>query len=89
MRAQCCRYGGDELAMVLPGTNAEEAAALARRLHDHIACHPLSGRQVTVSIGIASSSASIATAEALIERADAALYRAKRDGRNRTVIFST
>ena len=44
------------------------------------------GRQVTISIGVASSSDNTRTAESLVEKADAALYRAKRSGKNRVEV---
>lgn len=88
----CCRYGGEEFAVILPDTAAHAADILARRIHRTIAGvsrqlpHEL--QPVTVSIGIGSSSNfNRGEVELMIEQADQALYRAKRNGRNRTEIW--
>jgi diguanylate cyclase (GGDEF)-like protein len=84
------RYGGEEFLVLLPGLDAEQALALAERMRQ--ACegrqmpHPASpaGPVVTISVGAAASIPRTGeTIESLIERADAALYRAKQEGRNR------
>ncbi|HMI90699.1 MAG TPA: diguanylate cyclase [Polyangiales bacterium] len=83
------RFGGEEFALVLPGSNAKGAAELAARARDRIeslaiphAKHPLG--VVTASFGVASLDAhTMHDAKALIAAADAALYRAKIGGRNR------
>jgi diguanylate cyclase (GGDEF)-like protein len=82
----CCRYGGEEFAVILPATGAQEAGLLAERLRVRAEqCLP-DGRHVTVSIGVASCGADTSTAEALVEKADAALYQAKKNGKNRVVV---
>ncbi|MBD1401279.1 GGDEF domain-containing protein [Pelovirga terrestris] len=88
----CCRYGGEEFAVILPDTAAREAEILARRIHRTIAGMsrqlPQEHQPVTVSIGIGSSSdMNRGKVELMIEQADQALYRAKRNGRNRTEIW--
>jgi diguanylate cyclase (GGDEF)-like protein len=81
------RYGGEELLALLPGSDLEEARMIAERLREAIAALPLppAGSEgfpaLTVSIGIAELARG-QSAERLIEAADSALYRAKRDGRN-------
>ncbi len=85
------RYGGEEFVVVLPHTNSADASALAERLRQLIATTPLAkdaeGKdlQVTVSIGVASYPEHADGAEALIAASDAAMYTAKRTGRNRVV----
>lgn len=88
----CCRYGGEEFAVILPDTAAREADILARRIHRNIALAsrklPLDHQPVTVSIGIGSSSEmNRGKVDLMVEQADQALYRAKYNGRNRTEIW--
>ena len=89
------RYGGEEFVVLLPGVDAAGAAALAGRVLESLRAAGIEHEDniptgvVTVSIGVATASPS-AEAEAsdmtaLLARADAALYEAKRCGRNRTV----
>ena len=83
------RYGGEEFVVLLSDTDAPGAAVLAERIRGSVEgrniTHPamLRGR-VTVSIGVATMSGKEAVEPAtLVRAADAALYQAKRDGRNR------
>ncbi len=86
-----CRCGGEEFVVVMPETDMAVAAMVAERLRRRIAADPFVIQQgagsvpVTISIGIAALRGKDDTAAALIKRADQALYRAKRDGRNRVV----
>jgi two-component system, cell cycle response regulator len=86
-----CRYGGEEFVIVMPETDMAVAAMVAERLRRRIAAEPFAIAQgtrhipVTISIGIAGLRDKDDTAAALLKRADQALYRAKRDGRNRVV----
>ena len=85
----CCRYGGEEFAVILPDTTAQNAVYLARRIHQQVAkvsrAQPRERRPITVSIGIGSAGrANGAIPKKLIEEADQALYLAKENGRNRT-----
>jgi diguanylate cyclase (GGDEF)-like protein len=81
------RYGGEELALVLPETDSAGARAIAERLRAAVASadHPTEKGhlRVTISLGIATWPGDGAAAEELIEAADKALYRAKQAGRNR------
>lgn len=81
----CYRYGGEEFIILLKGKNREDAYNLAERLREKVAITPSpTGQPITISLGIASSSAQDAIPEEVIKRADLALYRAKNKGRNRT-----
>ena len=85
-----CRYGGEEFVVVMPETDMAVATMVAERLRRRIASEPFPIQkgartvEVTISIGIAALGADD-NAAAVIKRADQALYRAKRDGRNRVV----
>lgn len=84
------RYGGEEFAVVSPGAATEDLVRLAERIREGIERLTIDGRapdiQVTVSIGVTARE-EYDTVESLLKRADAALYRAKNEGRNRTVLF--
>jgi diguanylate cyclase (GGDEF)-like protein len=83
-----CRYGGEEIAIILPETGLEGAAHVAERMRAGVEMQlfdintgaPIG---ITVSIGVASFPAHADGVEALVAAADAALYAAKRSGRNR------
>src|SRR5690606_15249349 len=79
------RQGGDELAIVLPNTSADEAMRLADRLRHEVSRTTVRGRPLSISVGVASREKGDETTDvrALAERSDEALYRAKRAGRNR------
>ncbi len=82
------RFGGEEFIIGLPETGREGAAVLADRLRQIVGSTPMPGvdRPVTISVGVACvPSPGVETVDQLISRADAALYRAKREGRNRIV----
>lgn len=86
------RIGGEEFLAVMPDTTPEDAAYVAERLRATIAAKPFKISHeagvldVTVSIGVSGLCSSFATPEAIIEAADTALYRSKREGRNRVTI---
>jgi two-component system cell cycle response regulator len=85
-----CRYGGEEFVVVMPETDMAVATMVAERLRRRIASEPFliqqgaSSIEVTISIGLAALGRD-EDAAMLFKRADQALYRAKRDGRNRVV----
>jgi diguanylate cyclase (GGDEF)-like protein/PAS domain S-box-containing protein len=86
------RLGGEEFVALLPGSTADGAEALAARLCESIAAQPVlvNGAPVhtTVSIGVATMETGVVDLEALLARADQAMYAAKRQGRNRAVRWS-
>ncbi len=84
------RLGGEEFVLVLPGAGRAQAVERAEQVRRTVAAarHPVHGGEVvvTVSIGIAVCPADGATAAALLEAADRALYTAKATGRDRVVV---
>jgi two-component system cell cycle response regulator len=86
-----CRYGGEEFVVVMPDTDMSFAYSISERLRQSIETTPVKisrsphALNITISIGIASLEDGDASAEALLRRADQALYRAKRSGRNKVV----
>jgi diguanylate cyclase (GGDEF)-like protein len=82
--AHCARWGGEEFAVLFPCETVDEPLSLARELQAQIACKGDSDLpSYTCSIGIAFLDVPEATIERLLKQADGALYRAKRNGRNR------
>ncbi len=86
------RYGGEEFVVIMPDTDLALAESIANRLLRQISDEPFETTSeagavpITASIGVATSRVGKDSADALIERADAALYEAKRQGRNRVVV---
>jgi diguanylate cyclase (GGDEF)-like protein len=84
----CCRYGGEEMAIILPETGIDEAAVLANKLCNKIRRQEFQGMgleplSVTASIGVAAFRDAFGTAGDMVAAADSALYEAKELGRNR------
>ena len=84
----CTRFGGEEFAIVMPGSGPENSASVAERIRQRIEAFRSADRElaelhVTASIGMAVSQG--ASARELIARADQALYEAKQAGKNRLV----
>ncbi|WP_333587613.1 PleD family two-component system response regulator [Phenylobacterium sp.] len=86
-----CRHGGEEFVVVMPGARLEDAERVAERIRLHVAGSPFrvaGGTELltaTISIGVAATHGSADHPEALIKRADEALYEAKNTGRNRVI----
>jgi diguanylate cyclase (GGDEF)-like protein len=87
------RYGGEEFGAVLPQTRLEQAQGVAERLRQRLAGEPCvlahdRSLTVTCSIGLCAFTPGMPDVEALVRRADQALYTAKAQGRNRVVVAS-
>jgi diguanylate cyclase (GGDEF)-like protein len=80
------RWGGDEFVLLAPNTDERAALVLAERVRAQV--HASSQPRLTVSIGVAVAEKGKVEAAPLLERADAALYQAKRAGRNRVAAAS-
>jgi diguanylate cyclase (GGDEF)-like protein len=87
------RYGGEEFALVMPGIDKAAACAIVERCRQAVERRSIEhdGRpiKVTVSAGVTAFGEDGSDLETLIKAADAALYRAKRSGRNRAVAASS
>ena len=86
------RYGGEEFIVVLPNTDQLTALDVAERIRVAIETTPLSigtGRStfITASLGVATYGVDAESLDAMIARADSALYNAKRSGKNRTCVW--
>jgi two-component system, cell cycle response regulator len=86
-----CRYGGEEFVVVMPDTDTGFAYSVAERLRQTMELTPIPISRaphkisITASFGIASSAGGDDNSDKLLYRADQALYRAKREGRNRVI----
>jgi len=89
-----CRYGGEEFCFVAPNLGVDETRALAEQIRQRVerdvtaSLHDVPQLKVTVSVGVHTRGAGAATVAELIDRADQALYRSKRTGRNRVSMFA-
>ena len=79
------RYGGEEFVVLLPETGGEEAAETAERIRARVAAEGLAAGTITLSVGVAEFPTHGDSPESMIAAADGALYRAKREGRDRVV----
>ncbi len=80
----CARFGGDEFLVVLPETDEEEAVAVAERIQEWLAEHPLPTSEGMLAVGVSIGAASLQDGEpeigTMLARADAAMYEEKRAG---------
>lgn len=83
-KGKAYRYGGEEFALLLPNYSAEETLGLAERIRKDIEMAAISSKKlnVTASFGVACLPDHASNPKALLQKADAALYRAKHEGRN-------
>lgn len=85
------RIGGEEFAILLPQTDLDAARVVAERLRQRVASTPIATDQgpltLTISLGLTGFDATVIDFDTLLRRADAALYRAKQNGRNRTEVL--
>ncbi|MEG3640640.1 GGDEF domain-containing protein [Magnetococcus sp. PR-3] len=87
------RYGGEEFGVVLPDTDNASARMIAERLRTAVADMSIMDEDgkalstITISLGTAQTGGEIDTVTELVAAADAALYQAKAEGRNRVVVF--
>ena len=89
-----CRVGGEEFAIVMPGAAAKDALRRAEELREaahrlRIVHRGVSLGPVSISLGVAAYPDHASVSDALLHAADAALYRAKREGRDRVIISDT
>jgi diguanylate cyclase (GGDEF)-like protein len=77
------RYGGEEMAVLLPKADVAGAAAVAERLRGAIEARKIAGVKVTASFGVAALEEGVVDPPSFVERADQALYKSKENGRNR------
>ena len=84
------RYGGEEFAAVLPNANPRAAAQIADRIRTVVERYAFLWNRrsipVTLSVGVANLNHTHKDSQTLIQAADAALYKAKKSGRNRVVV---
>ena len=91
------RYGGEEFIFLLPHTKLEEAVVVAERLRNQVEKKKINIEEynikdtkeisVTISIGVSEYNKNDKEPQALYQKADAALYKAKENGRNRVIIY--
>ncbi|NQT33784.1 sensor domain-containing diguanylate cyclase [bacterium] len=89
------RYGGEEFAIILPEANLDHGMLVAEKIRSEVEAYSFKyenrqpGGRLTLSLGVASNSAGVDTINELINRADVALYRAKKTGRNRCEAYKS
>lgn len=76
------RYGGEEIVIVMPETNKEQAQLPLEKLRKTIETHSFKGEKITVSIGVSNYTENFHTKTEVLKKADDMLYKAKQNGRN-------
>ena len=84
------RYGGEEIAVILPETDLDNALSVAEKLREAVEKDSSlrTGLEITVSIGVSAFIPGDSAVKELIARSDAALYQAKNNGRNKVAFAS-
>ena len=88
-----CRYGGEEFAIILPQTTREDANHIAHRLREKVTQHNFPNQEhqprkvFTFSCGISTFPKDAIDKDNLIKNADSALYKAKKEGKDRIMMF--
>jgi diguanylate cyclase len=84
-----CRYGGEEFGLLLPDTNIDGAMQVAERLRISVQTLAITPEEIncTISLGVAAADPEVTKYRELIERAEKALYLAKRNGRNISMCY--
>lgn len=84
-----CRYGGEEIAIILPEQDTEQGVSTAEKLRKKLVTEAkeIEGVDITASFGVGSTDTSTKTGAELIKRSDKALYNAKESGRNCTKAY--
>ncbi len=80
------RYGGEEFALILPYTNKEEAKIIGERVRKNIEGAKILNTTITISGGVSSFNEDACTKDELVKKADFALYKAKREGKNKIIL---
>lgn len=87
VKGMVARFGGEEFTVLLPNTSAQEARSVAETLREELEKEEMiDGLYITASFGIATYKIDDSHYEQVLNRADAALYKAKEQGRNRVVV---
>ena len=80
-----CRYGGEEFSVILPTATKEETAQIAERIRISLAAESIANTNFTVSIGLSNYPQDGEDKDTLVRKADVALYKAKKEGKNKVV----
>jgi diguanylate cyclase (GGDEF)-like protein len=81
-----CRYGGEEFSIIMPSTSRNEAYNLVEELRKNLSAKEILKNKFTLSIGLANYPDDGLEKETLLRKADVALYKAKREGKNRIIL---